>query len=204
VTVTTRPLIALTPLCAAALVTAALVYPARTALAAPPHALQAASTAACPLKPSSSIPRGEAWAFTATGAPASAHPGVRSTYAHGRGTWTHGHGGGTICRADAAASGPAHDIVLRVSGAAKVMPHITRIGRLGASVTLNVTVSASDYTACAVGTRGTVTIFASYYQGHHDRVQLSFAAGCSSENATFLGPQLHALIAREGLQVNHA
>jgi hypothetical protein len=49
-----------------------------------------------------------------------------------------------------------------------------------------------------------VTIFASYYQGHHDRVQLHFAPACAAEDATFLGQQLHALIAREGLQVNHA
>jgi hypothetical protein len=136
--------------------------------------------------------------------PASAHPGIDSTYVHGRGTWTHGHGGGTICRADTPASGPARDIVLTVSGSARVSPGITQLGRRGAGLALKVTVSASNYSACAVGSRGTVTIFASYYQGHHDRVQLHFAAGCAAEDATFLGGRLHALIAREGRQVNRA
>jgi hypothetical protein len=164
----------------------------------------AAPLAKCPLKPSSSLPKGEAWAFTATGVPASAHAGITSTYAHGRGTWTHGHGGGTICRADAQAGGPSRNIVLSVSGRARVSPGITQLGRRGVGLILSATVSASDYAACAVGTRATVTIFASYYEGHRDRVQLRFGGGCASENATFLGRKLLALIARNGHQVNSA
>ena len=158
----------------------------------------------CPLKPSSTLPLGEAWAFTATGVPASPHAGIKSTYAHGRGTWTHGHGAGTICRADTPAGGAARDIVLTVSGSTRVSPGITQLGRKGVSLTLSVKVSASDNPGCAPGTHGSVTIFASYYQGHHDRVQLHVATGCAAEDATFAGPQLHALIAREGHQVNSA
>ncbi|HEX4564552.1 MAG TPA: hypothetical protein VH115_08865 [Solirubrobacteraceae bacterium] len=161
-------------------------------------------SAKCPLKPSSSLPGGEAWAFTVTGVPASAHAGISSSYAHGRGTWTHGHGAGTVCRADTPASGPPRDVVLKIGGSAHVSPGVTELGRRGVSLALSVTVSASDSQACAVGTRGSVTIFASYYQGHHDRVQLRFASACAAEDATFLGQQLHALIAREGHQVNHA
>jgi hypothetical protein len=100
-------------------------------------------------------------------------------------------------------SGPARDVVLTVGGSAKVSPGITQLGRRGAGLSLHVTVAASDYEACAVGTRGTVTIFASYYETHRDRVQLRFAGACAAEDATFLGRQLRALIAREGRQVNH-
>jgi hypothetical protein len=164
----------------------------------------AAQAPNCPLKPSSAAPRGEAWAFTSTAAPAGAHAGIASTYTHGRGTWTHGRGRGTICRADTATSGPAHNIVLSVGGRARVSPGIMRLGRKGVGLVLTVTVSASDYAACAPGTRGTVTIFASYYETHHDRVQFRFASACTAENATFSGSALRALIAREGLQVNRA
>jgi hypothetical protein len=165
---------------------------------------QGAQSAAvkCPLKASSALPGGEAWAFTATGVPVSPHAGIKSAYVHGRGTWTHGRGAGTICSADMPASGAARDIVLSVGGAARVSPGITELGRKGVGLALNVKVSASDDPACALGTRGSVTVFASYFQGHHDRVQLHFVAGCTGENATFQGPQLHALIAREGRQVN--
>ena len=156
----------------------------------------------CPLKPSSTLPGGEAWAFTATGAPSSPHPGIRSAYVHGRGTWTHGRGAGTICAAEMPASGPARDVVLSVAGSARVSPGITQIGRKGVGLMLSVKVVASDDSTCVLGTRGKVAIFASYFQGHHDRVQLHFAAGCAAENATFLGSTLHALIAREGRQVN--
>lgn len=200
---------ALSALAAAALACAvSIVLASSTADAGSARSANAAASASasakCPLKPSSASPGGEAWAFTATGLPASAHAGVDSTYAHGRGTWTHGHGAGTICRADLPASGPARDIVLKVAGSAHVSPGVTQLGRKGVSVTLGATVSASDYTGCAVGTHGSVTIFASYFQGHHDRVVLRFGAACAAENATFLGAQLHALIARDGRQVNSA
>jgi hypothetical protein len=190
-----------------ALATGAAAVSALTSISAPAGAQQPplTSTAArCPLKPSAAFPGGEAWAFTATGVPASAHSGTTATYAHGRGTWTHGHGAGTICRADAPAGGPVRDVVLRVGGRARLAPGVTQLGRRGVSLTLSVTVAASDFAACAAGTRGTVTIFASYFEGHHDRVQLRFGDACTAENATFLGPQLRALVARDGRQVNHA
>jgi len=158
----------------------------------------------CPLKPSSALPGGEAWAFTSTGAPSSPHAGISSAYVHGRGTWTHGHGAGTICGAEMPASGTARDVVLRVVGSAHISPGITQLARKGVGLTLSVKVSASDDPACVLGTRGSVSIFASYFQAHHDRVQLHFAAGCAAQDATFTGPALRALIAREGRQVNHA
>jgi hypothetical protein len=124
-------------------------------------------------------------------------------YAHGRGTWTHGRGAGTICRSDVLLGAPTRDIVLKVTGRARVSAGVTELGRRGASLTLGVSVSASDDPACAIGARGSVSIFASYYGEHRDRVQLRLATGCAGEDATFAGPQLRALIARDGRQVNH-
>jgi hypothetical protein len=169
-----------------------------------PASAQSASAdpATCPLKPSSQSPTGEAWAFTQTGPPSSPHPGITSSYTHGRGAWTSGHGAGTICNEDSVTGHPSHNLVLAVAGSARVSPHITRLGHLGAGLALNVTVSASDDQTCPAGTRGTVTLFASYYQEHHDSLQLHLAGTCSSYDYTYTGAQLHVLIANEGRQVN--
>ena len=67
---------------------------------------------------------------------------------------------------------------------------------------MNATVSASSDPSCPTGTQGTITLFASYYQGHHDSVQLHFSDSCAPYNATYLGSQLIALIAENGRQVN--
>jgi len=47
-----------------------------------------------------------------------------------------------------------------------------------------------------------VTLFASYYQEHHDSLQLHFTGGCSAYDYTYGGSQLHVLIAEDGRQVN--
>jgi hypothetical protein len=65
-----------------------------------------------------------------------------------------------------------------------------------------VTVISSDDERCVPGTRGTAVLFASYYQGHHDSVQLHFSAGCAAHDATYAGPDVVALIARGGRRVN--
>ncbi len=161
-----------------------------------------ADPAACPLKASASIPSGEAWAFTQTGAPTTPHPGITSSYTHGRGTWTGGRGTGTICNEDSVTGHASHNLVLAVGGAARVSPRITRLGHLGAGLVLEVTVSASDDESCPPGARGTVTLFASYYQEHHDSLQLRFTGGCSAYDYTYGGSQLHVLIAEDGRQVN--
>ncbi len=175
-----------------------------TALA-PDHAGTASTeSATCPLKASSVSPSGDAWAFTQAGPPSTPHPGITSSYTHGRGTWTDGHGSGTICTEDSATGHPSHELVLAVAGSSRISPRITHMGRLGVGLALKVTVSASDDEACPVGTRGTVTLFASYYQEHHDSLQLRFSGGCGSYDYTYSGSQLHMLIADDGHQVNSA
>jgi hypothetical protein len=178
---------------------AAVALPAPTA-----GGVASAGAVSCPLKPSSATPTGEAWAFTATGLPSGPHAGISSSYVHGRGTWSGGRGGGTICDQDRGGAHLSHDLVLAVAGPSHVSPGITRLGRLGVGLALEVTVSASDDPACAAGNRGTTTLFASYYQGHHDSVQLRFNGACSAYDATFAGAALLVLIANNGHQVNSA
>jgi len=184
--------------------------PAHATLAARVKAsARVASTvsATCPLQPSSAAPTGQAWAFSDSGLPSSSHPGLSSSYLHGRGTWTAHTANGTICRSDRAtgASGSAQrDIVLAVNGTAQLTPGITRLGLLGVGLALAARVSASDDASCAVGTRARVTLFASYHEVHRDSVQLRFTGGCNSYDSTYSGTRLHVLISRNGQQVNSA
>lgn len=162
-----------------------------------------AGQAKCPLQASSTIPPGDAWAFHETGVPTTTSGrGIASSYTHGRGGWGGGRGSGTICEEDLSSSGPPHNIVFTVAGSSHVSPRVTRLGHLGAALVLNGSVTASDDPTCLVGARGTVTLFASYYEGHHDSLQLHFANSCMADNATFGGPQLYVVIANNGHQVN--
>ena len=94
--------------------------------------------------------------------------------------------------------------MLAVRGSSHVSAGVTRLGRRGVELLLNVTVAASDSPSCTLGTRGAVTLFASYYQGHHDSLRFRFASGCRTLAATYTGSRLIALIARNGHQVNSA
>lgn len=180
---------------------AALTRPA-LAPAAPAGAAAPASAAVkCPLAPASGIPGGEAWAFTQSGASGSSHAGISSSYIHGRGSWRGGHGTGTICIQDSLSAGGEHTVVLAVSGASRLSPGITRVGHVGAGLVLGFTVAASDDPGCAAGTRGTATLFASYYEGHHDLLSLRFDGACAAYEQTFSDQALHVAIARDGHQL---
>ena len=154
--------------------------------------------ARCPLKPSSTIPSGEAWAFTANGVPTSPRAGVTSTYTHGRGTWANGRGTGTICTEAGGAGHAAGKLVLAVAGGAAISTEITRLGHLGVGLVLHLTVGASEDPACPSGEHGTLTLFASYFQGHFDSAQFRFTGACSSYDYRFAGKRLSVLIARNG------
>jgi len=156
----------------------------------------------CPLKALSTIPQGEVWAFHETGAPSTPHPGIASSYTHGRGIWGGSHGSGTICAEDSLSNGQWHAIVLKVAGPTRLSPLVTRLGHPGVELGLSVSVAASNDPACPTHTRGAATIFASYDEVHRDEVQLHFDEGCTAYSATFLGPHLSALVADNGRQVN--
>lgn len=94
--------------------------------------------------------------------------------------------------------------MLNVAGAARLSPGVVRLGLSGVQLTLSVSVSASDDTACPTGTRGSVTLFASYHEVHRDSVRMHFAGACASHDHLYTGSALHVLIARNGGQVNSA
>ncbi|HEV3048182.1 MAG TPA: hypothetical protein VGY13_12580 [Solirubrobacteraceae bacterium] len=156
------------------------------------------------MKPSAGIPPGESWAFTQTGSPSGPHAGLVSLYAHGRGGWGAGRGTGTICIQDSLAGQGSKSVVLSVSGKDRVSPGVTRVGRPGVALELALTVASSDDESCPAGTHGKATLFASYYEGHHDLLGLRFAGACASHDFNFSGSQLHVAIARDGRQVDSA
>jgi hypothetical protein len=92
--------------------------------------------------------------------------------------------------------------VLAVAGASTLSPRITKLGYLGVGLVIGVRVSATDDAACAKGTKGTVTMFASYYSVHRDLIVLRFGAACADHDHSFTGTAVHLEISRSGAQVN--
>jgi hypothetical protein len=175
-------------------------------LAAPASSSSAgrtASSAHCPIGAGSPSGGSVQWAFTESGPPSGPHAGISSSYTHGRGNWSGGHATGTACHEDSLTGGHgSRELVLKITGSARLSPGITRMGLRGVALELKDTVSASSDPECTVGTHGTVTLFASYYSVHSDSLQLHFTGGCSNHDHSFTGPQLHVLLTRGGAQVN--
>ncbi len=164
-----------------------------------------AGSARCPIGAGSPSGGSVQWAFTESGAPSGSHPGIASSYTHGRGNWSGGHATGTVCHEDSLAGGRAarpRELVLKIAGSARLSPGVTRMGLPGVALELKGIVSASNDPACAAGTHGTVTLFASYHAIHRDSLQLRFTGGCADHDHTYTGSQLHVLITRGGAQVN--
>jgi len=141
------------------------------------------------------------WAFSVIGAPTAGASGVTSSWTRGNGVWNGGKATGTICSEDKG-SFARRDLVLKVSGSSVLLPKTTRLGLLGVSIVVPVTVSASDESACPTATHGTVTLFASYYSVHHDSIALHFTGACAAHDHTFTGAIVKVLITRNGAQVN--
>jgi hypothetical protein len=162
-----------------------------------------ASSAHCPIGSGSPSGGSVQWAFTESVAPSGSHPGIASSYTHGRGNWSGGHASGTACHEDSLTGGNgSRELVLKIAGSARLSPGITRMGLRGVALELKGTVSASNDPECATGTHGTVTLFASYYSVHRDSLQLRFTGGCTDHDHTYTGSQLHVLLTRNGAQVN--
>ena len=164
----------------------------------------AAASVACP-QSATAVSSGSAgpvqWEFSVIGAPTAGASGVTSSWTRGTGIWNTGKATGTICSEDKG-GGPRRDLVLKVSGSSVLTPKTTRLGLQGVSVVLPVRVSASDDSACPAATRGTVTLFASYFSVHRDSIALHFTGACARHNHTFTGSIVKVLITRNGAQVN--
>jgi hypothetical protein len=154
----------------------------------------------CPLHPGSPSGGNVQWAFSDSGRPAGS--AVKSSYVHGRGSWTSGRATGTACTTDSlTGNGSVRDLVLAVSGHSKLTGRVTQNGLQGVRIVLAVKVRASDDTACAMGATGTITLFASYYSVHRDTMRIRFSFRCTGHNLSYGGPTLHVYIARHGAQV---
>jgi hypothetical protein len=150
------------------------------------------------------------WAFTGQGAPSTSKAGITLSWFRGNGTWNGGAAHGTIYADDSGGGAPKSRITLRVSGASVLSPGITRYGYKGIALALPVTVTKTDDASCAKGATGTISLFASYYGTHYDRMKAHFAAACSDHDLTFASPPslatplLRLEIQRNGAQVNVA
>lgn len=177
-----------------------MILPARAASRGAAHT---ATSARCPIGAGSPSGGSVQWAFTESGPPSGSHPGIASSYTHGRGNWSGGHATGTACHEDSLTGGHgSRELVLKIAGPARLSPGITRMGLPGVGLELKGSVSASNDPECATGTHGTVMLFASYHAVHSDSLQLRFTGGCSDHDHTYTGSQLHVLITRGGAQVN--
>lgn len=163
------------------------------------------SPAKCPLNPGATPTGGDVqWAFTVSGPPRGRHPGVVTSYTHGRGSWTRRRSRGTVCQQNSGTGALKHNVLFAANGSAHLSPRITRGGLLGVGLVLPLVVTKTDDATCAVGTRGKVTLFASYFEIHRDTIRLHFGAGCATHGFSFSGSGVHVFIARHGAQVNTA
>jgi hypothetical protein len=142
------------------------------------------------------------WAFTGLGAPSASRAGLTSSWFRGNGTWNAGSAKGTIYADDSRGSTAQGRVTLSASGSSALSPGITKGGMKGVGLVIPVTVTATKDHACAKGTKGTVTLFASYYSVHVDTLAAHFASACSDHDLTFTGSVLKVEIQRNGAQVN--
>ena len=164
----------------------------------------AAATVPCPASASSassSTTGPVQWAFNVIGAPTAGAQGVTSSWTRGNGVWNAGQATGTICSTEKGAF-PRREVVLKASGSSLLVPKTTRLGLQGVSIAVPVTVSATDDASCPKGTRGTITLFASYFSVHRDSIVMHFSGACTDYNHTFTGSIVKVLITRNGAQVN--
>jgi hypothetical protein len=176
--------------CALAAVAAAAVVPAGGA---------ATAKVKCPLDAKSSALGPVLWAFSQYGPPTGKHTGLSKSYTHGHGTWHGKRAHGWVCHQDMGGGKATRHVVLRTTDTdSQLHGMVTRLGKLGVELIIPLKVTATDDDSCAVGTRASITLFASYYDVHVDRGVLRFAAGCKKHDHTYRDPQLKVGIQRKG------
>lgn len=179
---------------------AAVVAAIAVAAAIAQASASAAGSVICPASVASAGP--VQWVFTQLGAPTPPSSSLSWSWTHGNGIWSAGRASGTICSEDKGGGAPTRRVVFTVAGASTLSPRITKLGYLGVGLVIGVRVRATDDAACAKGTKGTVTMFASYYSVHRDLIVLRFAAACADHDHSFTGTAVRLEISRSGAQVN--
>jgi hypothetical protein len=162
---------------------AALVMATSVPAAAARPAAQAAGW--CSSIPRVEVPK-EAWGFHA-GQP---YPGARSSYARGHGTinLSAQTATGVICQVDRVPGAPDRQIILSIGyHVMRTSHHAVMFGVEGNIMQIHVRVQSTTDARCAAGTRGNVTIFASYNDIKQDDVQFSFPAACRDHTRRYTG-----------------
>ncbi len=165
-----------------------------------PAGSAATARVTCPLDAKAAANGPVLWAFSQYGAPIGTHKGVSKSYTHGRGTWLGKRAHGWICHQDMGGGvAKKRHVVLRTTATdAALHGRVMRLGKLGVELIIPLKVTATDDASCAVGTRASMTLFASYYDVHVDRAALRFDAGCRKHDHTWRDPQLKIQIQRKG------
>jgi hypothetical protein len=172
---------------------------ALAAVALAPTGSAATARVKCPLDAKAAANGPVLWAFSQYGAPIGTHKGLTKSYTHGHGTWLGKRAHGWICHQDMGGGVAKRHVVLRTTGTDSALHgRVTRLGKLGVELIVPLKVTATDDASCAVGTRATMTLFASYYDVHVDRAALRFDAGCRKHDHTWRDPQLKIQIQRKG------
>ena len=127
------------------------------------------------------------------------HTGAPITTASG--SYARGHGdidlaantvSGILCQADRVPDQPDRLIIMTVEQHLVYHSHYAvRWGVPGNIMTIIVRVQSSTDQRCTVGTRGHVTLFASYNGVRSDSVQFTFPAACKSHDHLYHGPQVN-------------
>jgi hypothetical protein len=90
---------------------------------------------------------------------------------------------------------PASTIAIKVGPKISHQSHYAmKWGYEGNLVKTSLTVTSSTDPACAVGTGGHITMYASYNGVRSDSMQFFFDAGCSDQNHLYHGPQVVAQV----------
>lgn len=130
------------------------------------------------------------WGFH-TGAPIT---GAAGSYARGHGDINLAAGtvSGILCQVDRVRDQPDRLIIMSVEHHLVSHSHVAVMwGFPGNVMTIIVRVQSSTDPRCAVGTRGRVTLFASYNGVRSDSVQFSFPAACRDHDHLYHGSQVN-------------
>lgn len=131
----------------------------------------------------------EEWGFHA-GQP---RPGANTTYARGHGKidLSARTASGVICQVDRRPNAPERQIVLSIDRhVIFTSHHAVMFGVPGNIMRIHVHVQSSTDARCLAGTRGEVTIFASYNGVHADDVGFRFPAPCADHTQRYTGPSV--------------
>jgi hypothetical protein len=129
------------------------------------------------------------WGFH-TGSPIT---GAAGSYARGHGdiSLSANTVSGTLCQVDRVPGQPDRLIIMSVNPRLVYHSHHAVLwGFPGNIMKIIVRVQSSTDPACAVGTVGHVTLFASYNGVRSDSVRFSFPATCRDHNHLYHGPQV--------------